>query len=205
MLSKKRCCCGNPPGQVTGCGGVALITASIEIYDTQGGTLLETDTTDASGFVTPSISGSYWMQDGTGRLGNTVTIPSASYVLAPLSGYACFTPCNPYPIATTLNITDSVFGAWTLTYVPASLWWNGTKSITSGTCCFAATPTTTFGRITAGGVFTQGVSVPIWTDNPMVVTCSPFNYGKTFSQTVNCGSSGWAVWCVTSHTITVTE
>jgi len=104
-----------------GCNNGALDNYAIDVYDTSGGTLLFSLTTDSTGHISLR-AGTYWLQSHDGRYaGPSITVSSnATVTLTPASGYACIVGC-PFPISKTLHFTDSN-GTWTLTWASASGW-----------------------------------------------------------------------------------
>lgn len=167
------CICGSAGtySLFTGCGGNALASYSIKIYDHSGGTLLQTVVTDGTGHAYVTPAGSVWVQSSDGRFsGDTVTVASTIALTTVASGYVCAPRCCAIPIATTLHYTD-VNCSLTLTYYPAYLNWrkcappvsvaNAVVSIVSGPC------TATLGTgnvpywVVFGGTFSCGASVNV--------------------------------------------
>ena len=127
-------------GKIIGCTSLGLPSISVEAHDaTAGGTLIATTTTDASGNYTFSgisgVSGNNivivpvpgsrfvavnrtltWTSASTvtsAQWGCNKTTGTANTTQTPASGYHCGFGCV-YPVADTLNGTDSWFGSFTL-------------------------------------------------------------------------------------------
>jgi hypothetical protein len=90
-----------------GCNGAALVTYAVQIYNTSGGTLLYSLTTDSSGHISLP-TGTYWIQSADGLFAGpsfTVSTPS-SITLTAATNYVCNSCCSPLPAPRTLSITD---------------------------------------------------------------------------------------------------
>lgn len=170
-------------GVVKGCNASNLPDATVKAYDTStSGTLLGTATTNASGaytiVATGAISGNsivvefsgaprmdtqtatltytaggptsaQWSCGATTTLANKTLLPSTNYVCA----------CCPWPIAKTLFMTHSLYGAVTLTWSSARVQWDNTVAysfpgIAKNACCTgvlncpASTPSVTLSMST---------------------------------------------------------
>jgi len=145
---------------VTGCGGIAYPGLTVSVYTSSGGTLLASGTTNGSGQVALSWSGSsgtYWVAI-TGQsarfaaYGQSLALTcggSKVIALATASGYHCDCSASGclLPVADTLFLTDGVYGAVTLAYgsrtftliggTPQTLtgWW-GTIGVPYVGACF---------------------------------------------------------------------
>lgn len=123
MLGKRRCCCEQPGSivQTRGCSNKPLPGTSIDIYNTVGGTLLATVTTDSLGrFTYPN--GTYYCIEQSGRFAgaNLTIIGGSNLTFTPATGYVCDRPglnaqCA-WPVSKTLQYTDSILGSTTLTW-----------------------------------------------------------------------------------------
>lgn len=147
------CGCGTPgctatiTGNVKGCSSLNLQGMVVEAHDnTSGGPLLGTGTTDASGNFAINATGAtagnsivlvfsnVRFSVATTTLGYTAGAPSSTQwscgastatgtkTLSPTAAYTCFSGCA-WPIAKTLYLTDSVYGAATLTYTTGPNLW----------------------------------------------------------------------------------
>ncbi len=147
--------------QVNGCAGKAMEGATVNVYASDGGTLLFSGTTNSDGQVATGVDpGTYWVTI-TGisyrwesyaqsiALGSGITV----ITLSPASGYACCALCA-LPLSTTLSCSDSSFGGCTLTYNSGSGEWVGSITATSRGCNDCAENAVTlnyFLRCTSGG------------------------------------------------------
>ena len=163
---------------VEGCGGLPYEGLTVEVYDSTGTTLLDSGTTDASGDVTLSwtgTSGSYVVEvTGAGArfdaYSQTLALTcghDTTIGLTPASGYECCSGCL-LPLADTLFLTDSVVGGVTLSYDAFTGTWIGTIDYSFPGCpsppqpfgaCDPLTVTLTYSfACTVLGDFTAGVS-----------------------------------------------
>jgi hypothetical protein len=137
--------CNGKVFHIIGCNSLDLQGATVSVYDSFGGTLLTSGTTDASGLVTLSWSGSctvYVTVTYAPRFtayGNTLTASGTTVItLSAASGYHCV-DCFHFsiPVADTLTLTDPQFGTYTLNYNGTFLkWLSGTVSGSyPGGCC----------------------------------------------------------------------
>lgn len=124
---------------VSGCGGVAVPGATVAVAG-------QTGTTDSTGncCVPIATAGTYSYtvsmtryQDGTGSVtvsGSCAAPPTINVSLLPASGYYCgcnSAATNTYlPFPATLHLTDSVYGAVTLTYSAFYGAWTGSLAVT---------------------------------------------------------------------------
>ena len=129
-----------------GCNSTALVTYAVDIYNTSGGTLLYSLTTDSSGHISLP-GGTYWIQSADGFFAGpsfTVRAP-ASITLTAATNYVCATSCCALlPIPRTLSITDTI-GTYTATWSNISSSWetglgvsnnvSPVASCTGGTTC----------------------------------------------------------------------
>ena len=114
---------------VTGCNGLALSGVTVNVYDSLGGALLASGTTDSSGNCLLSWSGPCTVYvtatEGTGRFtawGQSVTVASlVSISLAVAAGYTCISGCA-YPLNNTLHFTSTLFGNFGLVNVGGMTW-----------------------------------------------------------------------------------
>lgn len=249
-------CSATITGNVKGCNSLNAQGITVEAHDsTSGGTLLGSTTTNSSGNYTLNITGatagnsvvvvfahtrfttatttlthtSGSTSSTTWKCGGTST--GVNKTLSPAAGYHCYAVCA-FPIADTLNFTDTYFGAGTLTWVVGTIW-QGTLSHSYGGCglygggCVPQTVTLTF--VLGGPIFTWqnlGSGCP---DDTGAFTNGPPNYGPTsvtcyipgvsaFSAVMNWGggacvntpSAQTQMFCCNSgtfpsHTSTITE
>jgi len=191
---------GNPSGStccqtfiVFGCSTNLLPGATVSVYDTSGGTLLATGTTNSSGRVTlmwtkASSPCSVWVEVSRTRF----TTDAASYTLtesgeteialSPTASYFCSLCCtsSPIPQPRTLFLTD-VNGTYSLTYISSvgiDIWYycgsvSANPTMTAGTPCVV------------GGA----ASIPIYYN----VTCSSSNSWRVNRQWGE-ASNGGGVW-----------
>jgi hypothetical protein len=160
-------CPGTPQSQsftVKGCNAIVYPGVTVSVYDTSGGTLLQSGTTDGSGNVTLAWTGAAatWVEvtGMSGRFnafGVAITVNPQTLQLTAATGYVCFPSCL-IPLPTTLQLTDSVIGNATLSYNGSSAW-AGSKvySYPGYTCpgfpsfdCPAATVTVHYSLSTGG-------------------------------------------------------
>lgn len=231
------CGCGSACSQtftVQGCIS-GLAGATVEVWDSGGTTLLQSGTTNGSGQVTLT-----WT--GTGSIVAKVTGMSARFAafsqsmtvtcggtrtlsLSAATGYSCCAACN-LPLANTLFLTDSIVGAVTLTHSGST--WTGTvvysypQCVTALTTCVAVSVTLTYTfQCTGSGSFSCTVSGKHVTGGPGVCCPGgPFNTGtiSSFASNTAAGSCPtsflWSagftdttcnLYCGATATITVTE
>lgn len=203
------CCCSGTTcngnvftihGCAQSCGGTTGVDGvTINVYTSSGGTLLATGTTNSSGTVTLSWSGTatYWTASksrwttytasGTLTCGATQTA-----TLTPATGYRCLgTICGTTtfadPISETLYATDTLGNSWTLTYNSGTNQWEGstTGSYAGGTgitCggCGATTETLSLafrggcGGFVANISYQTDVTTKCPTAGGSVTTCQTF-------------------------------
>lgn len=135
------------------CPGGVLPGATVSLSDGQSGVTNTSGVVSfwegAAGTYTYTVSKSrFATYTGSVTLSGCQTSSTAVTVtMTPASGYACgpLDPNNdprPDPIPTTLHLTDSVYGACTLTYDPANSCWFGTiagANYAAGCACPAST------------------------------------------------------------------
>jgi hypothetical protein len=121
MLSVYPCCCSWRV-KFTGCNSLPLANYQIDLYAASGGMLLQSVTTDISGYASINYPGPTWAQSHDGRFsGNAFAVPPTTIALTNIaSGYACRFKCA-IPISKTTHFTD-VNGTWTLQYDGGSNW-----------------------------------------------------------------------------------
>jgi hypothetical protein len=208
------CGCAVPVVTCQGCpssaGNLPLAGQAIQVWDHSGGTLLTTLTADGSGNISLS-AGTYWLIPAGGRFnGQNVTISGNRAVnFASASGYTCINTASgcPIPIANTLHLTDSQYGAYTLTFASNGCYdgtagWSGSLAISGPTCCGAG-DTLTSSNLCSNGKFTGG-SIALL-DSLINATCSPFSYSHTFSIPAVCANNAYYMYCATSVSFTITE
>jgi hypothetical protein len=193
---------GNPPSGsfccqvfvVLGCNGLQLSGVSVNVYDTSGGTLLTSGTTNSTGRVTllwtkASSPCSVWVEFSRSRF----TTDAASYTLtsggqtgitlSPTASYVCSLCCTTtaIPQPRTLFLTD-INGTYSLTYTTTGgldIWYVCTSA--------TANPTMTNGSpCVAGG----SASIPIYYN----VTCASSNswaVNRQWSEARAIGSGPW--------------
>jgi hypothetical protein len=128
--------CGSAILLVKGCNGIGYPQATVKIYDSQGGMLLATCTTDDGGTIYSSCIpnfqyGTYWVEvsvdsDRFGDFEGSVTFSCfgpAIITLEVADGYVCIPPCAGggstnclLPLSKSLTATDSVIGSTPITY-----------------------------------------------------------------------------------------
>lgn len=138
MLNRKHCCCVTSPPcnvtiHVTGCGGLALRGATVKVWTNSGKTvLIASGTTNASGDVTLDLVsvGTGWIEIlGVTRFNDInqsfgwSCSRTYSFAMTVATGFACVGGCA-WPIKNVLQLTDSVYGAFTLTR-SGSIWLSG--------------------------------------------------------------------------------
>ena len=116
--------------KITGCNGLALPGVTVSVYDTSGGTLLTSGTTDSGGncvLIWSSGSSTAYVTatDGSGRFtaaGQAFTASTSLQIgLTVAAGYSCISGCV-YPVSNTLHFTSVLFGNFTLVNVGGMTW-----------------------------------------------------------------------------------
>ena len=101
------CTCGASVSMLcSGCNSASLVTYAVQIYNTSGGTLLYSLTTDSTGHISLP-TGTYWIQSADGFFAGpsfTVSTP-ATITLTVATGAVCVS-CCPMAIPNILSITD---------------------------------------------------------------------------------------------------
>jgi len=159
---------------VNGCNSLVLSGATVNVYDTSGGTLLASGTTDAGGNVTLLWSGScscyVTATEATGRLtayGSSLSLTANSTtvlsMLPAASGYTCDSACT-LPISNTLHATFPSAGTKTLTFSGGA--WTSSFSQSGHAYVITLTVATNVMTITRDGVSCGAVT---WS----ITTCPP--------------------------------
>lgn len=186
MLTWPGKCCGcNWLVTVKGCNGLALANATVAVSGGPSGT------TNSSGQVTLTgvAPGASVTISKARFVSQTITVPAAcansTVTLSPTSSYVCYSGCAD-PLAQTLHLTDSVFGAVTLTWNGSNAW-VGTITINYASC-FIGCPAAT-------GV---PVTYTLPTSGPFTIACP-----KSASSSNLCPSpTGTSTSCTTSLGVT---
>ena len=132
-----------------GCNNSLLTGANVRVRASSGGTILTTGTTNGSGVVTLSWSGSntVWVETVSPKFAGqsqTVTCGGSKIVsFNPASGYYCVI-CCAYPVPSTLYWSDSYLGLSSIpiTYDAPNTRWDATTSCNYPGCganCSAST------------------------------------------------------------------
>ncbi len=180
--------------EVIGCGSLGVPNATVSIYTSSGGSLLASGTTNSSGIVSLTWSGSctVWVtaSEATGRLTSyaaTRTLGSGTNVItlsnADNSLYACMN-CCAIPLKRILTFTSALFGSWTGNWI---------DQITSG---WTPAP------VHCPSCSVDAVGVPGFVSNPfpcLVMTCWAFN--PSTGCPANTGTTCQCIyWSATSMT-----
>lgn len=187
--------------QVNGCNGSALPGASVTIAGVSG-------TTDATGKVTLTWPGSCTANltvscSRFGTYGPTSTAfvsgGTTTVNLTAASGFACAS-CSTIPLATTLHLTDSVYGSTTLTYSSGN-WVSSTTawSFPGDGCCGAASfgmiYTFTGSTCQLSSTYGHGppvVGVPECPSGTGRQTAIPIGSTSLSGNPTSCGGTGWS-------------
>ncbi len=141
---------------VEGCGSQVYAGVTVNAYSSEGGSLLDSETTNGSGQAVLNVgtAGTYYFTvtgissrfDAYGASHATTCGGGFTITLSAATGYACSSACA-IPIGQTLTLTDSLLGTCTLTYSGSS--WSGSitysyPGFTNETClCFCSPSTVT--------------------------------------------------------------
>lgn len=179
--------------RVTGCGSNGLNVATVEVYDTMGGTLLASGQVDGSGYVTL-----LWLQDCASSVyikatasrydDNTQTATltagaTTTIAMTVSSGYHCLGTACQYPVSDTLHCSYANAGSKTFTY-SAGAW---TSSFSYLGDNYVATLTATTGTYT---IAKNGVACTSPTRGSLVCYI-PGSFA--FSESLNSGSCNAAL------------
>lgn len=195
-----------------GCANLALANVPIQVWTSSGGTLLGTQTTNSSGQISLA-AGTYWLIASSGRLnGSNLTVSAnTSVTFTSATGYSCYDSCS-IPISNTLHLTDSVFGACTLTYSATGGYssvsgWSGTLTGVPSTCCGVGTGNVTYHLNGPSNDQLYAIFGGFIASSVPTIVCQPsaVNISHTFSSAVSCAGDMYTYWCATTVTITVTE
>jgi hypothetical protein len=129
---------------VSGCNSIVLPGATVTVTN---GAYSNSGTSDGSGvvvFTDAPTSGTTTVTTSMSRFNSDVQTTGAlacftrtiTAALGPASGYYCFNPCA-IPLPATLNLTDSRYGAITLTWNAINSRWEGSQTVAfagDGTC-----------------------------------------------------------------------
>lgn len=151
---------------VLGCNGQPVPGATVTVNPPAGLTVSPSSVTSdgtglARGFCYPTPSLPYTITQSRFLTSTGTTTACDNVSLAPATGFHC-APCCGWPVCDTLNLTDSVLGAATLSYDAGLGYWWGTLSYSFGGYCGCPASATTVAYIWpySGNCNVIGVSHP---------------------------------------------